>query len=216
MAFRGSVLPCSCYWKQREPANALFDLLVRDPGKCEAGEFVAVAVDEECAAEDEAHLLSERALEQRAIVDAGHLDPQEEAAARRGPLHAAGQVAVERAFHHGALRLVMRAQLRRDAIDDAAGQRAMHDALIEDAGGDVGGLLAELDLLRHVGGRHHPRHAQSRHQDLREAPQIDHPPVGVVGLDRPGIGKARHVLEVDRPVGIVFEDHEIVPPGGVQ
>ncbi len=110
----------------------------------------------------------------------------------------------------------MGAQLRRDAIDDAARQRSMHDALIEDAGGDVGRLLAELDFLRHVAGRDHPRHAQSRHQDLREASQVNHPPVGVVSLDWPGLGEAGHVLEVDRAVGIVFEDEEIVPLGGVQ
>ena len=97
----------------------------------------------------------------------------------RGEVHLtrAGEVCAERALHDRALCLVMRSQTRRDAIDDPAGQRAVDDALIEDAAGNVGGLLAELHLLRDRRRRNHPRHAQARDQDLREAAQVHDPAI---------------------------------------
>src|SRR5262245_1474303 len=103
---------------------------------------MALAVHEERAAEDEAHFLLQRALEQLAVVDARHPDPEEEPAAGRGPLHTAVKVRLKRLLHHRALRLVVGAEVRGYAIDRAAGQRGVDDPLVEHAARNVRGLLA--------------------------------------------------------------------------
>ncbi len=178
---------------------------------------MSAAVHEERAADHEAHLLLQRPLEQFPIVDAlGQFNPQEEPAAWRGPLDAARQRRLQRLLHHGPLGLVVRAQAGRDAIDHAPIHRGVHDALVEHAAADVGGLLGQFDLLRNRPRRHHPRHAQAGHQHLGEAPQVDHAPVSIVGLDRPRVGGGRGVFEVDRAVRIVLENHQVMAPRGVE
>jgi hypothetical protein len=90
---------------------------------------------------------------------------------------------LERALHDGSLRLVMRSQSRRDAIDDAAGERAVDDALIEDAAGNVAACLQSSTFCAIAAARPSTPRA-GRDQDLREASEVDHAVVRVVGLDR--------------------------------
>src|SRR4029453_6194542 len=94
---------------------------------------MAAAVDEERAADDEAHALGDGLREERPVVDAVlEFRPQEEAAARPRPAHAPLDRLAERGFHGGPFGLIVCPQGRRDRLDDAPFEAGMDDALRED------------------------------------------------------------------------------------
>ncbi len=87
----------------------------------------------------------------------------------------------KRGFHHIPFHPVQLAEPRRQPIDDAPSQRLDHDALIEDARGEVARLFGGVESLDERRRRHHPSDAESWRQRFRHRTQIQHPTVAVVG-----------------------------------
>ena len=96
------------------------------------------------------------------------------------------------------------------AVEHAAAHGLVDDALIEDAATQVGGLLGGLETFDERRRRHHPADAEARRQRLGERARDR----SRARADRPrGSGASspadRHVLEVQRAVGIVFDDQHV-------
>ena len=174
-------------------------------------------VHEERRARDVDDAVREGALQHRVGVDVGRQRrPQEEPAPRRGPGHDVAERLLERALHHVALVLVVPAQPRHLALEDAPAARLVDDVLVERARAEVGGLLGHLHARGERRRRRQPGHAEPGRERLREAAQVDDASLAVVGLDRPDVGRARAVLEVQLAVRIVLEDQDVLPRGPLQ
>ena len=89
------------------------------------------------------------------------------------------------------------------------GEVLAHEVLGQGRGAEVGGLLAEADLLQHRRRRHHPAHPDAGREDLGEGAEVEHVVAAVERVQRL-LGLA---LEAQQPVGVVLADQHLVLAG---
>jgi outer membrane protein assembly factor BamB len=200
-----------------QPAHA-FDYAPGRRGREGQAQHVATAaVNEEGGAADVDDTIGLGARQQPVGIELRRQRrPQEEAAARHRPGQGAAERVLEGAHHDVALLAIVRAQARCQTGQHAAATALVHQALIEHAGAEVGGLLGQLELRGNGCRRCQPSDTESWSQRLGEAAQIDYPAVPVVrldGADRPG---GRRLIEVELAVGIVLDDEQVVAGGPLE
>ena len=127
-----------------------------------------------------------------------------------------GKLAPERPFHDAALLLIARSQRGQPGGDDAALPHVVDNPLVESAGAEIRGLLRHLELRSNCRRSGDPRHSKSGRHGLRKAGHVDDAAVLVVGFDRPGVARGRHIVEMQRAVRIVFDDENVAPCGPLE
>ena len=168
--------------------------------------LLPAAVHEERLAGDVDHAVLDGARDHRVAVD------RRRAASPTGRTRRAAPASVtvspnslaQRFDHHVALLLVVRAQERQLALEHAAAARPRTPRADRARRCTGRGLLGHLELRGERRRRVDPRDAVARRQRLREAAQVDHPPVAIVRLDRPHVGFRRAsprstARDTDRP-----------------
>ena len=106
--------------------------------------------------------------------------------------------------------------MRRLALEHAADDGAVDEALIERAAAQVHRLLGDVALRADRLWRDDPRDAEARRQRLREAREVHHAAGGVVGLDRPRLLGGRGVGKIQVAVRIVLDDEHVGALGPVE
>ncbi|MPL96396.1 hypothetical protein SDC9_42574 [bioreactor metagenome] len=153
------------------------------------------AVGEEGVAGHEGDLLGgQRAFQQLGpVIPLGQVHPDEHAALGAGPAHAFRHVPLERGEHRLKPRAIDLAQHRDVLVEELLGDLG-GDHLVQRRGLQVGSLLHQHHLADDRLCRHHPAHAQTGRQRLREGAAIDRP----AGLE---IALAAHLDRQQRRIG---------------
>ena len=193
-----------------DPADALADLVLADAGEVEPHRAAAAAlVDVGGLAGDEGDVLAQRLGQQVAGVDVlGQGRPDEEAAFGLGPGRLRREVLAQRLDHRVAAAAVDLDQ----AVDVLApapfGEVLADEVLGQGRGAEVGGLLAEDDLLHHRRRRHRPAEPDAGGEDLREGADVDDEVAAVELVER----RQRLAAEAQQAVGVVLDDEQLAPP----
>ena len=186
--------------------HALAQVVLADTGEVEPHGRAAAAVEERGAAGDERHVLAQRAREQVGGVDVvGQRRPDEQPAARPGPLRLAREVLVERLEQHVAPPPVVLAQDGEHVAPVALREVLDDEVLGERRRAEVGALLAEVELLEHGARGGGPAEAEPGREDLRERAEVDHVLAAVERVER----RQRLALVAQQAVGIVLEHEDL-------
>ena len=190
-----------------DPADALADLVRRRGREVEPHRRAAAAVDVGGRAGDEGDVLAQRLRKQVRGVDVGgQRRPAEQPPAGTRPAGALGEVGLQRIEHRVAPLAVDVAEVVDVLAPAALGEVLADEVLGEGRRAEVGGLLAEHDLLHHRRRRAEPAEPDPRREDLRQRPQVEHVVAPVELVER----LVRLALVAQQAVGIVL-DHEQLP-----
>jgi hypothetical protein len=190
-----------------DAAHALADVGFLEAGEVEPHRVGAAPVDVGGLAGDEGDVLAQRLRQQILRVDVLRQSrPHEQAPLGPGPGRLRREVTLERLQHR-----VPPASVDIDeAVDVGApaslGEVLAHEVLGQGGGAEVGGLLAEHDLLHHRGRRHRPAQADARREDLGEGAQVEDVVAAFELIER----REGVALVAEQAVGVVLGDQDLV------
>ncbi len=146
-----------------DAADALADVVLAAAGEVQPHRAAPAAVEVGGLARHERHVVAQRPREQVGGVDeVGQRGPDEQAAAGARPLGLGREVLGERVEHRVAARAVDLGE-RLDVVAPAALlEVGLDHQLRQRRAAEVGGLLAEVDLLEHRRRGHHPAEPDAR------------------------------------------------------
>ena len=193
-----------------DPPDALPDRVVADAGEVQPHLGAAAAVEVGRAAGDERHVLAQRAGQQVGRVDVVRQPrPDEQAALRARPGRLAREVLGQRLEHDVAPAPVDARELADVGEPVALGEVLAHEQLRQRRGAQVGGALAEVELVEHGPRGRGPAQPQAGREDLRERAEVDHELAAVERVQR----RQRLALVAEHPVGVVLEHEQLAPCG---
>ena len=128
---------------------------------------------------------------------------------RLGPGRPAGKCSAQRRDHRVAPPPVDLGEALDVLAPAAFGEVLADEVLGQGRGAEVGGLLAEHDLLHHRRRRDRPAEPDPGREDLREGADVDDEVAAVELVER----RQRLAAEAQQPVGVVL-DHEHLPRAG--
>ena len=193
-----------------DPPDALADRVVADAGEVQPHLRAAAAVEVGRAAGDERDVLAQGAGQQVGGVDVVRQPrPDEQAALRARPGRLAREVLGQRLEHDVAPAAVDARELADVGEPVALGEVLAHEQLRQRRGAQVGGALAEVELVEHGPRRRGPAQPQAGREDLRERAEVDHELAAVERVQR----RQRLALVAQHPVRVVLEHEQLAPAG---